>query len=624
MIQKMKKLTFLVTPRESEQFLEDLRQAGVVHVQQLKQDIASDTLQNGMALIARYKSAIQRMEIVATSVNPVGAAPAPLQVQTSLELLDAIEALENEKNVLLHKEEEEAAVVAKLEPWGEFSLEALQAVAKEGNMQVNFFCCGRKNFHKDWADQYFAIPVEEADKKVYFVTFSSEVPDIAAERIDIPQESLSYHVQQQAAHHARIGEIDQQLLVVAKQQVNLLKQGLCQVQNDVNMYEVKNGGEDIADGAVRMMLGWTTEENLPQLEQMLQSSGIYYDVEDPAFDDDVPIKIKNSSFSRLFEPILKMYSLPNYRDIDPTEYMAPFFLLFFGLCMGDAGYGLLIMLIGLFIVLKGGKDILDYGKLALWLGGSTLVCGFLTATFFGIDLSTVDVEFLKPMQPYFLNDNGVGPIFGYSPMMVIAVIIGLIQVLLGMILKGTKAWINYGFPFAIGTYSWVVFLLSAIALYGLPACGVALSVAVQYVLLGVIALSGIGIFLYNNPAAYKEHPILGPFLNIGAGVWATYGMATGLLGDLLSYIRLFALGLTGGVLGGVFNNLATDIFGDMSIVGKILGMSIVILFGHGITFALSAISAFVHPMRLTFVEFFKNADFSGGGKAYEPFRKVEN
>ena len=131
--------------------------------------------------------------------------------------------------------------------------------------------------------------------------------------------------------------------------------------------------------------------------------------------------------------------------------------------------------------------------------------------------------------------------------MVISVIIGLVQVLLGMVLKGCKAWKNFGFAYAIGTFSWVIALLAAIILFGLPACGITLSQGLIYALYGIIALSVVGIFLYNNPSAYKN-PILGPLLNIGGGVWETYGMATGLLGDLLSYIRLFALGLAGGML----------------------------------------------------------------------------
>ena len=97
-------------------------------------------------------------------------------------------------------------------------------------------------------------------------------------------------------------------------------------------------------------------------------------------------------------------------------------------------------------------------------------------------------------------------------------------------------------------------------------------------------------------------------------------MATGLLGDLLSYIRLFALGLTGGVLGGVFNELAFTMTESLPWLVRWLPLLIILLLGHGINIALCMISSFVHPMRLTFVEYFKNAEFEGGGKEYSPFR----
>jgi len=219
---------------------------------------------------------------------------------------------------------------------------------------------------------------------------------------------------------------------------------------------------------------------------------------------------------------------------------------------------------------------------------------------------------LAPIKPYFISDANF-TLFGYSPMMVISVIIGLIQVLLGMVLAGAKAAKLYGWKYGVGKMSWVVALLSAIACFGLPFCGVALPILVTYVLYALMGVSVLGIFFFNTP---DKNVVV----NFGSGLWDTYGMATGLLGDLLSYIRLFALGLTGGVLGGVFNQLAMDLTADMSWVIRWLPMLIILLLGHGINFALCMISSFVHPMRLTFVEFFKNADFEGGGKEYSPFR----
>jgi V/A-type H+-transporting ATPase subunit I len=190
-----------------------------------------------------------------------------------------------------------------------------------------------------------------------------------------------------------------------------------------------------------------------------------------------------------------------------------------------------------------------------------------------------------------------------------------------MVLAGMKAAKVFGWKFAIGKMSWVLGIITAIITFGLPAAGVEMPKPIMYVLYTVLAICLIGIFFLNSPGKNL-------FVNFGSGVWETYGMATGLLGDLLSYIRLFALGLTGGVLGSVFNSLAYDLTDSMSWAIRWLPMLLILLAGHGINFGLCMISSFVHPMRLTFVEFFKNANFEGGGKEYKPFKintyQVEN
>ena len=621
MIEKMKKFTFLVTDREYEGFIESIRELGVVHVTQLQQGATSTELQEAIYLEQRYARALDFLKIYGTKYALKLGAVAP-EYDTPLSLLQKVEDLQVQENVLLHEEDELKKEFEMLEPWGDFSPEKVQRLSETIGMEMHFFRCTSKRFKAEWLDNFFAVPVNEYDKKTYFVTFSESRPEIAAEHITLPQKSLSQV-------HAEIGEVKkqkfmvrQQMSAVANALLPVLEEGMLEVRNDISLNKVHLSSEKTCGDVLHLMLGWVRADSTAPLTEYLDKSHIYYEMEDPAYEDDVPVQITNGRFSRLFEPILKMYSLPNYTDLDPTEFFAPFFMLFFGLCMGDAGYGLLIFLVGLFLALKGAQDMKGYGRLAMWLGAATIVCGLATGTVFGIDLTQQDWAFLEPVKPYFLNDNGVGPIFGYSPMMVLSVVIGMVQVLLGMILKGCKAIKNYGWPYAVGTFSWVAALLGAIVLYGLPACGVELAMWVQYILYGIIGISALGIFLYNNPASYKK-PALGVLSNIGGGVWETYGMATGLLGDLLSYIRLFALGLTGGVLGGVFNSLALDMTAGLNIWLRILVMVLILLLGHGITFALSMISAFVHPMRLTFVEFFKNADFAGGGKEYDPFRKLK-
>ena len=623
MIEKMKKFTFLVTDKEYEGFISSLRQQGVVHVQQLQQGASSQELQQALDLESRYVAALRVLDSAAKTYQVAPHAPALGQASDSLEVLTRIENIQAEEQTLMHERDAIEKDIRVLEPWGNFDMKALQRLAQASGLTVGFFRCSSKFFRQEWADHYFAIPVNEMSKSTYFLTFSEEKPDIEAEQIFLPQESLQEKRAQLDSVLQKLDLIHGELLYIEKQLRSVLLDGQSQTRDSIQLERVHLSDERVAGDSLRLLVGWVRADRTEELTTVLDADHIFYEMEDPAFEDDVPVQITNGRFTSLFEPILRIYSLPYYHDLDPSVYFAPFFMLFFGLCLGDGGYGLLVLFGGLAVAKFCKGDVCNYGRLMAWLGMMTVICGLLMGTFFGIDLSQQDWAFLAPVKPYFLNDNGVGPIFGYSPMMVLSVIIGLIQVLLGMILKGCKAVKNYGFAYGIGTFCWVAAIILAVILYGLPACGVQLPQVVQYILMALIGISALGIFFYNSPGSYRR-PLLGLLGNIGGGVWATYGMATGLLGDLLSYIRLFALGLTGGVLGGVFNSLAIDMTSSLPVMVRWIPMILILLAGHGITFALSMISAFVHPMRLTFVEFFKNADFEGGGKEYSPFRKEYN
>lgn len=623
MIQKMKKLTFLVTNKEYDKFISDIRELGIVHVDMLQQGATSDELTSALSLAERYKQAIKVLDFAKDSYTPINAYTAqPANADDALALLEEVERLAAEENNLKHQIDAVTKDHDLIDPWGEFSWDTIAQLEASGYAPY-FYCIGNKQYKAEWVDKYFATPINELQKKIYFVAFSCEgEPDITAERIYLPKQSLSSLKAQLKELDSKLADVHEALLKINAESRASIEAGQIAADNDITLSKVHLSNESIAADQVKLMIGWSLEENAEQIVDYLEKSGVYYEIADPEFDDDVPIKIKNNKFATLFEPILRMYSLPNYHDIDPLPLFAPFFMLFFGLCMGDLGYGLIITAISVAIIFAK-PDLKSYGQLGALLGGMTCICGFITGTFFGIDLAHVDWAFMKPIQPYFVNDSMKESFFGYSPMMVISVIIGLIQVLIGMTMAGCKAVKNYGFIYGVGKFSWVLALVSAVILFGLPMFGVTLPTFVQYVLYALIAVAAFGIYFLNNPAAYAKagslKKLLGVGMNLGSGLWATYGMSTGLLGDLLSYIRLFALGLTGGVLGSVFNSLAMDMSPQIPVVHEIV-MVIILLFGHGINFGLCMISSFVHPMRLTFVEYFKNAEFDGNGKEYNPFK----
>jgi V/A-type H+-transporting ATPase subunit I len=617
MIDKMKKITMLVSTAEYASFLEDLRELGLVHVAELQHGAMSPELQEAMDKAEHCRRTLAQLENLVAGLKDTNTYTArPADVERGREIPAQVDALFEEEKKHLLAVESLKRDLAKAEPWGEFDRNAFQKLEAAG-YHPYYFTCQSGSFRKEWEEELPLMVVSELNKRTYFVVVATECPDIKAEEVTLTPYGPAHYEAEIRKEEASVKSVREALLRLYGEEQDSLRAALVAYENATDLTQVRLNTESVAQDYVKLINGWVLEEKADSVEQFLKDHHAYYEMESPEItDDDVPIQITNNAYSRLFEPILRMYSLPKYRDLDPTVYFAPFFMLFFGLCMGDAGYGLLIMLASFFIYKKGG-DMKAYGSLGLFLGGMTVVCGLLTGSFFGIDLSQSDWAVLAPVKHYFISENNF-TLFGYSPMMVISVVIGLVQVLLGMVLSGIKTARLYGWQFAVGKLSWVAALILLVLIFGVPACGVQWPTAVLYIFYALLAVAAVGIYLFNSPDSYKK-PVLGVFSNLASGVWSTYNMATGLLGDLLSYIRLFALGLTGGVLGSVFNSLAVDMSPQVPVVHELVFL-LILLFGHGINFALCMISSFVHPMRLTFVEFFKNADYEGGGKAYNPFR----
>ena len=171
--------------------------------------------------------------------------------------------------------------------------------------------------------------------------------------------------------------------------------------------------------------------------------------------------------------------------------------------------------------------------------------------------------------------------------------------------------VRFGFKETISAWGWLLLIVGGLIIAILGVGKFISPIAIKWAVIVIGVLSALAIYLFNTPGR-------NPLVNIGAGLWDTYNMATGILGDVLSYIRLFALGLAGGMLGQAFNNLGQMVLGDGNNIILWLPFVLILLFGHVLNILMSSLGAFVHPLRLTFVEYFKNAGYEGKGAAYNP------
>ena len=601
MIAKMKKLTFLVYHKEYDAFLNHIRDLGVIHVLMKSQGAAENSaLQESIRWSSRYASAIKFLQgLNGTAVHNQG------DVLKGKEALLAVETLQQEDQHLSQRLQTAEKELALLEPWGDFDLKNVKRLHDAG-YQIGFYLCSDKQFSQEWIDKYNAVVINRVGAKVYFVTITPNhlMVELDVEAARLPETSLSSLKERLEMIHKEQEQIDTRLKQLAETVIPDLQAAQVDLHAQIEFSKVVLSTDALADNKLMLLEGWAPSERVEEIKHFLSESEVYYEIAEPKPEENVPICLNNKGFFRLFEPIMRLYMLPKYNELDLTPFFAPFFMLFFGLCLGDSGYGL-FMLLAVTIYRLIAKNITATMKpvltLVQLLGVSTMACGLLTGTCFGFNLYEIQLPFFQSLKETISLDN--------QQMFNLSLILGGVQIIFGMILKAVNQSIQFGFKYAVGTIGWLLILVSTAIAFAAPGF---MSMGGNIHLI-FLALGGLMAYLYNSP----DKNI---FVNLGLGLWDSYNMATGLLGDILSYVRLFALGLSGGILASVFNSLAVGMSPDNVIAGPIV-MVLIFVIGHAINIFMNVLGAMVHPMRLTFVEFFKNAGYEGGGKEYNPFKK---
>ena len=610
MITKMKKLTFLVYHKEYEEFLNSLRELGVVHIVEKQQGAADNTeLQENIRLFNRLAATLKLLQNQKHEKNAVIATEGGTAAR-GMQVLDEVDALQTEHGKLSQQLQSYAKEKEVLEVWGNFEPTGIQKL-KDAGYIIGFYSCSEGNYKEEWETEYNAMIVNRISSKVFFVTVTKagQEVDLDVEQAKLPAYSLSrlealYDTTEQA-----IEGNEKKLVALSETDIPSLKAALKELQSQIEFSKVVLSSEQTAGDKLMLIEGWAPAYSKVEIEAYLNDAHVYYEITDPMPGDNVPIRLNNKGFFAWFEPICKLYMLPKYNELDLTPFFAPFFMVFFGLCLGDSGYGLFLFLGATAYRLLAKKvtpSMKSIISLIQVLSASTFFCGLLTGTFFGANIYDLDWPIVQRLKHAVLMDN--------NDMFRLSLILGVIQILFGMVLKAVNQTIQFGFKYAIATIGWIILLVST-AVSALFSSSELLSMGgTAYKV--VLCISGAMIFLFNTPGKNI-------FMNIGLGLWDSYNMVTGLLGDVLSYVRLFALGLSGGILAGVFNSLAVGMSPDNVIAGPIV-MVLIFVIGHAINMFMNVLGAMVHPMRLTFVEFYKNAGFEMSMRSFDPLRKIEN
>lgn len=608
MISPMTKYSFILLSGQTEEFLSKIQDLGVIDITRSVKPVdekseallsEADTVKKALAVLNSCDAEPEKG--FRFDGDPVEAA---LKAQADVEEL---------KNEMSSAKKELSA----RKPWGQFSTESIGRLEAQG-LKIRFYSCQKKKFDPAWAEIQPLQVVSETDTTVFFVTVApvSEEYSFPIEPMVAPEGSVNEMELTIKDLETKLSE-RKKLLGNLKGCIGELRQRYNEKLGALDLYLAESATEMAADSHLAVVTGFAPTEDDKRLCNAFDALGIYYIHEPATKEDNPPIKLHNNWFAKNFEVLTGMYGMPVYDEFDPTPVLGPFFMLFFAMCMGDAGYGIVLMLIALFMKLKMQDTSLGkMYRLIGFLGGMTFFVGLFLGTFFGMSIleASWTPEWLKALcvDGWFPD----GKIAGFPVQMVLAVAIGVLHICLAMIIKTINYTKRFGFSKTVSTWGWTTLIVGGIIVIALGMTEVLSEVAFKWVIIALAAVSSLAIFVFNTPGR-------NPLANIGSGLWDTYNMVTGLMGDVLSYIRLYALGLAGGMLGNAFNIMGTMIL-DIPVPGVNWVFCIVILiFGHVLNLAMSCLGAFVHPLRLTFVEYFKNSGYEGTGLKYNPLTKTK-
>ena len=587
----MTKYNFILLSGDVEDFLKKLQGVGVMDITRSTKPV-DDKSEYLSPKAGVYRKALSLLKDVT---------PAEFAEKVEGDLASNVIETINEKEVAENQVNQLAKEWEERQPWGKFDVKNFEKLEEQG-LKLHFYKVKSSNFKPEWNDNYALSEISNDGTTTYFVVVSDDenydfplkelpAPDRDSKTVEKQIDDLRYEI-----------EMKERRLMELKCHEKDIQNELDRTISKLDLHLANVSGTKAAADYITVLEGFAPTEKESELKDMLDREGVLYLVDKANVEDNPPIKLKNNKFVSMFEILTDMYGRPKYNEFDPTVWISIFFMLFFAFCMGDAGYGL--VLIGLGYALK--KKLPDIAPLGITLGVATTVIGLLFHTFFSTDMLTWSVlpdVVKKCMLP--------SQIAGFDGTMVLAIIVGIVHICLAMVVKTYQTTKVKGFLNSLGTWGWTLLIVGGVIVGGLALIGVIDSAVTKWIIIVIGILSALGIFFLND--LHRN-----PLANFGSGLWETYNTATGLLGDVLSYLRLYALGLAGAKLGEAFNAIGIQALGDGGAAW--IAFILIVVIGHTLNVAMCILGAFVHPLRLNFLEFFKNSGYEGTGRKYNPLK----
>lgn len=634
MIVPMKKISLITMGDKKEETLKKLRSLGIVHVE-ISEGFGEKL--NG------YKEQIALLERAIFSVGKVKGSEQQTTVDTAkaIELANEIDKLNSEKSTCISERAGLSNELERLKGWGEIEPDSIRDLQESG-VELELYEMPKKEYEA-LSDSLKTIRFFSDKTTVKFLLIKDSCEDeasLSAYRLTLPKSSSTSMRQRIAEFTERIGEIDSKIASYTCY-TKAMKKAIMALEKEVEFETYKTGmnSEILSDtqdnaASVAYFEGYVEEEELKKLKQTAKDNSWGLLVQDPCPEDNVPTKLKNNKLVSLIYPLTDFLgTVPGYFEYDISGWFLAFILIFFGIIFGDGGYGLLICAVAAIPIIKSmicKKTISPAFLLVGLFGLSTVLWGTLTCTWFGLSPEQLP-QWLKALSVPVISNvyadkiwslpwthDGVGLTTAQN-LQIFCFSLALVQLTVAHI-KGAMR--NKGSLKLLGDIG------SILQLFGIYYLVLSLVVNAQVFSFGLvlggipvgtvsIALIGVGFvmsFVFSNYEGSIIKSILASLKNI---VSVLLGVVN-VFSDIVSYIRLWAVGLAGAAISATVNELAGPLLGNFMFM--VLAI-ILLVFGHGLNMVLNVLSVIVHGIRLNTLEFSSHLDMSWSGHKFKPYEE---
>jgi len=519
MIAQMVKFSFAVFHANYEDFLDDIQEIGTVHIKGQKKENFVEELTDLQRDFSDISNSLKEMKKLNAPAGMVDS------IKDWKELTGEFQDLSIELNHHKQEKEELSVLIQELEPWGNYSSNFVEKLEKHG-IKTRFYKIKVKDFNEQWLSEYPMEIISRVENNIFLILFGKyDVFLENAQEIDLPEFDIH-------SLNGRLAELEEKIKVNEKKKdllagmaIPVLGKKSKELATSIEFYkvlEIHTLSE--GEGKIKILDGWVPKSEQAKLINYLNKKGILYSDQFYTSGEEPPVQLVNGKFAKLFEPIGELFSLPKYAELDLTVYFAPFFMMFFGFCLGDAGYGIAMFTASTISKRFASQKLKAYLALGQYFGAATFVMGILFGNFFGIELGKL--AFLSGLNPLFLDS---------SKIFMLSLIVGAVQILFGLGIKAANQIRQKGFLFALSSIGWIVLIINFALFSFIIGENFPGSESLEIIKKGIYIASALLVLLFTDPAA-KIH------MRLAGGLWNFYSTITGIFGDLLSYIRLFALG----------------------------------------------------------------------------------